>query len=124
MEFKIDNSFIDNLPADENIENNRRQVFNACYSFVLPQKPKAGKLIHHSDDVCNELDISSEEINADPLQKILTGEEIFPNTKPFSMCYGGYQFGHWAGQLGDGRAIILVEIINKKNLINLNLKFS
>ena len=26
------------------------------------------------------------------------------------MCYGGHQFGHWAGQLGDGRAINLAEI--------------
>ncbi len=103
------------MPADAGKENNRRQVLEACYSFVIPKKPKAGKLIHHSDDLCNELDISIEEINAEPLQKILTGEEIFQNTFPFSMCYGGHQFGHWAGQLGDGRAINLFELITKKN---------
>jgi uncharacterized protein YdiU (UPF0061 family) len=34
---------------------------------------------------------------------------------PFAMCYGGHQFGNWAGQLGDGRAINLGEIVNKDN---------
>ncbi|MBP6456773.1 MAG: YdiU family protein [Chitinophagaceae bacterium] len=115
LNFKIDNSFLENLPADENLENNRRQVFNACYSVVFPKKPKSGKLIHLSDDLCTELDLSNEEINDEFFRKILIGEEIFPNTKPFSMCYGGHQFGHWAGQLGDGRAINLFELINEKN---------
>jgi uncharacterized protein YdiU (UPF0061 family) len=32
--------------------------------------------------------------------------------EPFAMCYGGHQFGHWAGQLGDGRAINLGEVVN------------
>ena len=31
--------------------------------------------------------------------------------QPFALCYGGLQFGHWAGQLGDGRAINLGEVI-------------
>jgi len=31
---------------------------------------------------------------------------------PYAMCYGGHQFGNWAGQLGDGRAIILGEVVN------------
>lgn len=34
---------------------------------------------------------------------------------PFAQCYGGHQFGMWAGQLGDGRAISLGEILNSKS---------
>jgi len=39
----------------------------------------------------------------------LSGAKLFPgdNVKPISMCYSGHQFGYWAGQLGDGRAIML-----------------
>ena len=32
--------------------------------------------------------------------------------QPYAMCYGGHQFGNWAGQLGDGRAINLGEVEN------------
>lgn len=34
---------------------------------------------------------------------------------PYAQCYGGHQFGSWAGQLGDGRAITLGEILNSKS---------
>ena len=34
---------------------------------------------------------------------------------PYAQCYGGHQFGMWAGQLGDGRAITLGEVLNSKS---------
>ena len=34
---------------------------------------------------------------------------------PYAQCYGGHQFGQWAGQLGDGRAINLGEVLNQQN---------
>jgi uncharacterized protein YdiU (UPF0061 family) len=34
--------------------------------------------------------------------------------QPYAACYGGHQFGHWAGQLGDGRAITLGEVVNAR----------
>lgn len=34
---------------------------------------------------------------------------------PYAQCYGGHQFGMWAGQLGDGRAITLGEVLNAKS---------
>ena len=41
---------------------------------------------------------------------ILSGSAITPSMKPFAARYGGHQFGSWAGQLGDGRAISLGEV--------------
>lgn len=35
-------------------------------------------------------------------------------SQPYAQCYGGHQFGSWAGQLGDGRAITLGEVVNSK----------
>ena len=64
------------------------------------------------DAIASELGISKKETTSDFFKHIFTGNEIYPNTKPFSMCYGGHQFGNWAGQLGDGRAINLGEIKN------------
>ncbi|MDB4274092.1 YdiU family protein, partial [Algibacter sp.] len=49
---------------------------------------------------------------------VFTGNEVLKNTYPYAMCYGGHQFGNWAGQLGDGRAINLFEVEhNNKNWI-------
>ncbi|KAL7746715.1 hypothetical protein RI367_007877, partial [Sorochytrium milnesiophthora] len=43
-----------------------------------------------------------------------SGNKLVPNSQPWSHCYGGHQFGSWAGQLGDGRAISLGEYVNKR----------
>ncbi|RYD53120.1 MAG: YdiU family protein [Sphingobacteriales bacterium] len=40
---------------------------------------------------------------------VLAGNGLAPGMQPYASCYGGHQFGHWAGQLGDGRAITLGE---------------
>lgn len=41
---------------------------------------------------------------------IVSGNSVLSDSNPYAMCYGGHQFGHWAGQLGDGRAINLAEV--------------
>ncbi|WP_292743909.1 protein adenylyltransferase SelO family protein, partial [Methylophaga sp. UBA3595] len=41
---------------------------------------------------------------------VFAGNEILKGMQPHAMCYGGHQFGNWAGQLGDGRAINLGEV--------------
>lgn len=40
--------------------------------------------------------------------------KLWPGMRPYAMCYGGHQFGSWAGQLGDGRAISMGEYVNEK----------
>ena len=41
--------------------------------------------------------------------QVLAGNPVLPGMRPYAANYGGHQFGHWAGQLGDGRAIMLGE---------------
>lgn len=122
MKFQLNNTFTDELPADALTSNDRRQVTEACYSFVHPTKTKAPKLIHFSDAMARVLGISKEEAESEEFLNIFTGNEIIPNSKPYAMCYGGYQFGHWAGQLGDGRAINLGEIEHNNKRWVLQLK--
>ena len=59
-----------------------------------------------------ELGFSNQDIQSNQFLEIITGNSIIENSKPFAMCYAGHQFGNWAGQLGDGRAINLGEIKN------------
>ena len=122
MNLNIKNTFIEELPSDNNLENSRRQVTNAVFSYVNPKKTKAPKIIHTSSEMAKELGISNTETKSDFFKNIVTGNEIYPNTKPYAMCYGGHQFGNWAGQLGDGRAINLLEIEHQNKNWKIQLK--
>jgi len=46
--------------------------------------------------------------------QVLGGFKVLESMRPYAQCYGGHQFGSWAGQLGDGRAITLGEYVNSK----------
>jgi uncharacterized protein YdiU (UPF0061 family) len=110
MKLHLKNTFTNELPADSNLENTRRQVENAVYSFVTPKKTANPTVLHVSKEMAAALGISEEETTSDFFKNIVTGNEVYPDTQPFAMCYAGHQFGNWAGQLGDGRAINLFEV--------------
>lgn len=122
MKLDLKDTFITELPADKTLENSRRQVFEAAFSYVNPKKTSAPKVIHVSSEMLYTLGISEEDSKSEFFKNIVTGNAIYPNTKPFAMCYGGHQFGSWAGQLGDGRAINLFEIIHQNQHWAIQLK--
>jgi uncharacterized protein YdiU (UPF0061 family) len=53
---------------------------------------------------------------------VLAGGRIVPGMDPYAQRYGGHQFGNWAGQLGDGRAITLGEVVSNDGVVELQLK--
>lgn len=122
MKLNLTNTFINALPADLVLENTRRQVTEACFSYVSPKKTKSPSLIHVSDEMRIALGVTEEDVSSNTFLEVMTGNAILPNTRPFAMCYGGHQFGHWAGQLGDGRAINLTEIAHNHQTWMLQLK--
>jgi len=110
MQLKIKDRFNKELPADPILDNTRRQVENACFSYVTPKKTAKPELLHVSPEMLQELGLTVDDAKSQTFLNIVTGNEVLPNTKPYAMCYGGHQFGNWAGQLGDGRAINLTEV--------------
>ena len=122
MKLNIKNTFTSALPADSVLENSRRQVTEAVFSYVNPKKTKAPKVIHTSPEMANELGISFDDTKSDFFRDIVTGNQVYPNTTPYAMCYAGHQFGNWAGQLGDGRAINLFEIEHQEKNWKVQLK--
>ncbi len=58
------------------------------------------------------LGLSDEFMASVEFARVFGGNALLPGMQPFAACYGGHQFGNWAGQLGDGRAISLGEVIN------------
>ncbi|WP_026471181.1 protein adenylyltransferase SelO [Alkanindiges illinoisensis] len=54
---------------------------------------------------------------------ILAGQTLLEGFDPLAMAYAGHQFGHWAGQLGDGRGLLLAQVIDTNGqLQDLHLK--
>jgi uncharacterized protein YdiU (UPF0061 family) len=104
---KINSHFSEELPADKSIINHPRQVNNSCFSYVETKQPLNPKMVHYSNSFTNDLGI--EVNNSEKDLELLSGAIKFPDFSPYAMCYGGHQFGHWAGQLGDGRAINIAE---------------
>jgi uncharacterized protein YdiU (UPF0061 family) len=119
---KINNTFTNELPADSIESNETRQVFEAAYSYINPVKPKNQCLIHVSNEVSESLGISEEETKSNEFLNIFTGNKVLENSKPYAMAYAGHQFGNWAGQLGDGRAITLFEAIHNNKSTMFQLK--
>ncbi|WP_103070206.1 protein adenylyltransferase SelO [Aquimarina sediminis] len=116
MKLNIQDIFNKELPADPIIENTRRQVTKACFSYVNPKQTLNPSIVHTSSEMMDALGLTEEDTESSSFLKVFTGNKVMQDTKPYAMCYGGHQFGNWAGQLGDGRAINLFEVThNNKN---------
>ena len=110
----FDNTFVRELPADPASGPGRRQVHRALYSRVEPTPVAAPRLIAWSREVAALLGIDPAEIESPAFAQVFGGNALLEGMQPYAANYGGHQFGHWAGQLGDGRAITLGETINAK----------
>ncbi len=111
---RFDNRFTRELPGDPVEENRRRQVHGACYSRVSPLRVTKPRLIAYSREVAGLLDLSNETCESADFAHVFAGNRLLPDMDPFACCYGGHQFGSWAGQLGDGRTINLGEVVNTR----------
>ena len=108
----FDNRFVRELPGDPDTTNERRQVLHACWSAVTPTPVKAPRTIAVAADVASMVGFTSADTTAPEFAEIFGGNTLLPGMLPYAACYGGHQFGNWAGQLGDGRAITLGEMVN------------
>ena len=119
----FDNSFLRSLPGDPDSSNQLRQVKDACFSTVMPKRAPSPVLVAHAREVAELLGLSEEDCKSEEFLNTVAGNRLLDGMEPFATCYGGHQFGNWAGQLGDGRAINLGEVVNaKKQRWNLQLK--
>lgn len=103
--------------------------FNARYNTLPPRlyhhqqpvplkEPKAG---HFNEALADQLQWSEQD-KAEWIE-ICSGQKTFAEFEPLAMVYAGHQFGQWAGQLGDGRGLLIAQILDKNNqTIDLHLK--
>jgi serine/tyrosine/threonine adenylyltransferase len=94
-----------------------RMVKGALYTYVRPEPAKEPELLGVSERAMRDIGIKKGEEETQDFKEFVAGNKIFWEEEkggiyPWAQCYGGWQFGSWAGQLGDGRAISLFESTN------------
>lgn len=104
------NRWVHDLPEDPIPDNFIRRVEGAAYSRVNPTPVRAPKLVSFIPEMARTIGFSEEAPSHPDFLRVLSGNAIHSGMVPYASCYGGHQFGYWAEQLGDGRAINLAEV--------------
>ena len=112
MNLRFDNAFIRDLAGDPSNLNRPRQVHNALWSRVAPTAVAAPRLIAWSQEVADLVGIERADVESLQFAQVFGGNEVLTGMEPYAANYGGHQFGNWAGQLGDGRALTLGETVS------------
>ena len=97
------------LPGDPSPDPQPRMVRGALWSAVAPKPVAAPRLLALSEPMAGALGFDAAETASPEFLALFSGNRLPPGLRPLATNYGGHQFGHWAGQLGDGRAILLGE---------------
>jgi serine/tyrosine/threonine adenylyltransferase len=104
------NRFTTELPADPDEGDHRRQVAGAAFSRIRPTPVEAPVTLAWSPEVADLLGLDPDVCRSDDFAQVFAGNRVPAGADPHAAVYGGHQFGSWAGQLGDGRAIALGEV--------------
>ena len=86
------------------------------YARLGPTPVAKPRLIVFNQALAEELGLDLGEADADQLAKIFAGNETLPGAEPIAMAYAGHQFGGFSPQLGDGRAILLAEVVDRNGV--------
>ena len=108
----FDNRLLRELPGEAESSNQPHAVHGALWSPVSATPVAAPRLLACSRDMAQQLGIDETVLASPQWLAALAGNALLPGMASYATAYGGYQFGSWAGQLGDGRAIYLGETIN------------
>ncbi len=88
------------------------------FAKLNPTPVEHPKIVKLNDELSNNLGIDLEMLELEDWASIFSGNQILPGSEPLAMVYAGHQFGHLVPQLGDGRAILLGEVIDNYSIRN------
>lgn len=108
----FDNRWLRDLPGDNSGALHSRQTHEVCWAAAAPTPVSQPRLLAWSTEAAALLDLDANDVHSDAFREAFSGNILLPGMTPYATRYGGHQFGQWAGQLGDGRAISLGEAIN------------
>ena len=83
------------------------------FARLAPTPVSKPRLIKFNDSLASELGVNASGLEADELAAVFAGNVTPPGAEPIAMAYAGHQFGNFVPQLGDGRAILLGEVLDR-----------
>jgi serine/tyrosine/threonine adenylyltransferase len=86
------------------------------FARVAPTPVAAPRLIKLNRELAIQLGLDPDQLSTPEGAEILSGKRLPDGAEPIAMAYAGHQFGHFVPQLGDGRAILLGEVIDKDGI--------
>jgi uncharacterized protein YdiU (UPF0061 family) len=92
------------------------------YTKLATTPLKNPRLVHADSDVASLLGLSALDLREPEFLSIVSGSAPLPGGETLAAVYSGHQFGVWAGQLGDGRAHLLGEIVGPNGNWEVQLK--
>ena len=97
--FSFDNSYVRDLVG--------------CYVPVVPAPAPSPTLLRWNEALARELGLEPDRLTADRAAAIFSGNTLPDGAQPIAQAYAGHQFGGFSAQLGDGRALLLGEVIDR-----------
>ncbi|MCL1663763.1 YdiU family protein [Elizabethkingia ursingii] len=113
---EIKQPFKEAFPGDNTYNNYPRQTPGVLYALVEPMEFPKPELILFNEELGEELMISKDNIG------LFSGQMLPEGVSTYATAYAGHQFGNWAGQLGDGRAINIGEVKSRSGK-NIELQY-
>lgn len=101
--------------APEELLRRARILQEGLFSYVAPEPREEYKFLMHSPSALHDLGLHPDEAQNEHFQSIMSGQTHLEKPYPYAQAYAGFQFGTWAGQLGDGRVINLFDIKNPQS---------
>ncbi|MBS1303571.1 protein adenylyltransferase SelO [Loktanella sp. SALINAS62] len=92
-------------------DNSFARLPDAFYTRIAPTPVADPGIIAVNDDLAALLGLDRDWLHSDAATAVFAGNSLPDTAAPLAQLYGGHQFGNWSGQLGDGRAILLGEIV-------------
>ena len=93
-------------------ENTYVELPENFYARVAPAGAPAPELLAWNDELAAQLGLSALKADREKLVQIFAGNELLPGAEPIALAYAGHQFGNFVPQLGDGRALLLGELLD------------
>jgi uncharacterized protein YdiU (UPF0061 family) len=114
LNLSFENTFQSRLIGDASERSDTRQTPGVHFTLTHPTPVAAPRMVAWSQDAGALLDLSPPRAPDGLEAQVFSGNTVLAGMQPYAARYGGHQFGHWAGQLGDGRAISLGTVRNRR----------
>jgi uncharacterized protein YdiU (UPF0061 family) len=94
-------------------DNSYARLPDRFFASVYPEPVEGPKLLRFNQKLAAELGVEADLSDPDRLASVLSGNVVPQGASPLAMAYAGHQFGNFVPQLGDGRAILIGEVMDR-----------